>query len=414
MSTDSSNLFWVGSDNKPPTQKRRNLIPLLAAVVVTALLLHWGVGEFLIGMPTSGMHAAITVLAALLAGLACSTRQFPTSRALVKESGGGGLDNVLLQTHPEFSTHFAGANDDLSQVQALLSDAIEKLLSSFDGMHHLIQAQRDAAVSVTGAGSGGEGFSIESSLNETSETMKLLVNSIVNNSKVAIELVEKMEAVSHEVQGILQVLGEIDAISKQTSLLSLNAAIEAARAGEFGRGFAVVADEVRKLSGRAEHFSKQIRGGVSKVYGALTDAEQSINQMASTDMQFALDSKNRLDAIMQSVQQINSNMAQVITKQTEISGKVNDVVGSAVTSLQFQDLVSQLVQHSRTRLDSIQQAWSRMGMLAQEEKDGKHTSPQETEEVRQEIVEIFKRTDAACQRNPVRQEHMQSGDIDLF
>jgi hypothetical protein len=172
----TNSLLWDGIHNKSPAQKSRSAIPLLAAIVVTALLLHWGVGEFLIGTLASGLHATITVLAALLAGLA-STRQYPSSRALVNENGGGGLDNLLLQTHPEFSTHFAGANDDLSQVQALLSDAIEKLLSSFDGMHHLIQAQRDAAISVTGAESGGKDLSIESSLDETSETMKLLVSS---------------------------------------------------------------------------------------------------------------------------------------------------------------------------------------------------------------------------------------------
>ena len=228
------------------------------------------------------------------------------------------------------------------------------------------------------------------------------------------ELVEKMEAVSHQVQGILQVLGEIDSISKQTNLLSLNAAIEAARAGEAGRGFAVVADEVRKLSARAEHFSQQIRGNVKQVHSAIVDAEQSINQMASLDMEFALNSKNRLDGIMQRVQQSNMDMSHVIVKQTEISGKVNDVVGSAVTSLQFQDLVNQLLQHSRLRLDSMQEAWRIIGDLANAEQSGSLTSSDETDRVRQKVIEIFSKANQVSQRNPVRQEHMQSGDIDLF
>ncbi len=68
------------------------------------------------------------------------------------------------------------------------------------------------------------------------------------------ELVEKMETVSQQVQKVLAGLGEIDSISKQTNLLALNAAIEAARAGETGRGFAVVADEVRKLSATSRTF----------------------------------------------------------------------------------------------------------------------------------------------------------------
>ena len=307
--------------------------------------------------------------------------------------------------------HFAGSNDDLSQIQSLLGDAIGKLLSSFEGMHQLIQEQRDAAVSV--AGEGGIA-SIQNSLGETSETLKALVGSIVNNSKIGMELVEKMEAVSQQVQGILQVLGEIDAISKQTNLLSLNAAIEAARAGESGRGFAVVADEVRKLSARAEHFSQQIRGNVKQVHSAIVDAEQSINNMASLDMDFALDFEESPGRNHAARTASNLEMSQVIVKQTEISGKVNEVVGNAVTSLQFQDMVNQLLQHSSLRLDSMQEAWRIIGDLAKEEQSGRLASSDEADRVRQKIVEIFKSANQISQRNPVRQEHMQSGDIDLF
>lgn len=391
----------------------------LLLIVVAALLLHWGAAELVTGMPALGLHAAITALAVFLAWIACFTQlghkqDLSGNRTLAVMHESCGLDSVLLQTHPEFATHFAGANDDLVQVQALLSDAIGKLLSSFDGMHHLIQAQRDAALSVIEKRPGEESFSIESSLDETTETLKQLVSSIINNSKIGVELVEKMEAVSQQIGGILLILREIDAISKQTNLLALNAAIEAARAGEAGRGFAVVADEVRKLSARAEHFSAQIRASVNLVRTSIADTEQSINQMASLDMVFALESKGRLDSIMQRVQLTNQSMAQVIVKQNEISSQVDQVVGSAVTSLQFQDMVGQLLQHSRLRLDSMQQAWDRMGTLAQEEQGGKPTSLAETDGVRQEITEIFKRANETCERNPVRQEHMQSGDIDLF
>lgn len=90
------------------------------------------------------MHAVITVLAACLAWLAFFRRQDDAEQVAAGSvsaalSEGCGGDSILQQTHQEFDTHFAGSNDDLSQIQSLLSDAIGKLLGSFDGMRHLIQ-----------------------------------------------------------------------------------------------------------------------------------------------------------------------------------------------------------------------------------------------------------------------------------
>lgn len=385
-------------------------------VAIVAGLLHW-LAQLFLG-DWSVLASALITLGALLLAYRLTLKQSESAgdHSLSTEGGahtiGSAVHDLLIKTHPEFSTHFAGANADLLQVQELLVDAISKLLSSFDGMQRLIKDQNEVAS--LAIPSGGDDNSSARFLQETSDTLREMVSSIVNNSKVGVELIEKMDSVSIQVKLILDILGELDSISKQTNLLALNAAIEAARAGETGRGFAVVADEVRKLSERAEHFSQQIRKKVVEVHSALSDAEQSINNMASLDMSFALDSKQRLDVTMAKLGEVNQTMMDAVRKQAEISGKVDVVVGGAVMSLQFQDLVGQLLQHSRLRLDAMHDAWQKIGEIADRESGHAMMSDQDLTLIRQEILDVFAQAQQVSARNPVRQGSMDSGDIDFF
>ena len=61
------------------------------------------------------------------------------------------------------------------------------------------------------------------------------------------QAIEEMDAISKSSQHIAQIIGVIDEIAFQTTLLALNAGVGTARAGGSGRGFAVVASEAVRL-----------------------------------------------------------------------------------------------------------------------------------------------------------------------
>ncbi len=400
-------------------------ILLIVGIAIAALILHSVLPEIAQGWVAMSWismlgHSAITVLALFIAWLMLSSASNKKANNRLQQAvqQQSAVESVLMQTHPQFATHFAGASGDLDQVQVLLADAIEKLLESFQGMQHLIKSQQKTALGQEKNQADINGNDIGEFLAEISATFQALIDSIINNSRVGLELLEKMDVVSEKVSGILGILGGIDDIAKQTNLLALNAAIEAARAGEQGRGFAVVADEVRKLSSRSEQLSQQIRtmvGGVKEsIKDASTTIDTSIARLSSFNISFTAEAKIKMGKALGRAQEANASMAGIIEQQGNIAREVDEVVGRAISSLQFQDMVGQLLEHSNTRITSMETAWHRMGDWSKEAAQGHAASPDKIDKMRVEIGDIFAAADAMGKRNPVRQKTMETSEIDLF
>lgn len=322
------------------------------------------------------------------------------------------LTGLLGDLAREGQVEFQASHDELNRVKELLQHAIDELVLRFGEMNTHIRAQRDLAVSIVSAMTTGSTSTNEVSFSEfvldTSKTMESFVDNTVHTSKIAMSLVETMETIDKEVNAILSILGEIEAIAKQTNLLALNAAIEAARAGEAGRGFAVVADEVRALSQRTNQFSQQIRGHMDGVHGSLTVAHKSIFSVASMDMNFALQSKSRVQGTMARIGEINQTMAESALRIDEHAGQVSVGVNAAVTALQFQDMTSQLISHAQRRITNID------NIVLQLANDVRQ-HPQLSGGLSEARIWLREHAHQEAQRShPVKQESMNSGDIELF
>ena len=300
---------------------------------------------------------------------------------------------------------------DLKRFQQILNDAIPTLISSFRSMHECASSQQELSGRIQDS-PDGDAFSsgFMGFVNQTQNTLAKFVDYTVQNSKVGMDIVDKVDTANTKVSAISKVLKEIESISKQTNLLALNATIEAARAGEAGRGFAVVADEVRSLSMRTNEFSQQIRNQIADVVAAIKEAEASVHSIAGQDMNFALEAKVQVDGALLRLAAINENIGGLLTQQGVIAAEVSGHVDRAVTSLQFQDMVNQLANNIINRIELVER-------LLAEFSSGRAVVSKGTGFTSDTLVSVQEKTQALRElsvKNPVSQQSMGHGDIELF
>ena len=325
------------------------------------------------------------------------------------EPASGQTEPVIVVSRPEcvdfIHEQIAQSKDEVARVQTLIQDAVLTLANSFSGLSSEAASQLQLAESLARGELGMEAHAVSFTgfVAEIANAMANFVDKTVENSRLAMLLVEQMESMGREMKDVIRLLDEIHSITNQTNMLALNASIEAARAGEMGRGFAVVADEVRHLSGRTGSFSEQIRDLINRVNGSVVHAEGLINQLASQDMMFTLQAKQRLDETSSRMRDMDALMAESVARLRHGVGLLSDHVGDAVRSLQFQDMVSQLIAHVGKRLYGIEEMMELSSTPAQEQGQWEQRVSARLSALRETLSS-----------NPVAQGHMQSGSIDLF
>ncbi len=138
-----------------------------------------------------------------------------------------------------------------------------------------------------------------------------------SNAKMQ-ELKEAISEINHCSDQIRAIIGVIEDIANQTSLLSLNASIEAARAGEAGRGFAVVAEQVKNLAEQstqaAGETTKLIENTIQAVEKGISISDEAVANMNDV----MVSAKEATDKM--------SEMAETMRKESDSMRSINESV----------------------------------------------------------------------------------------
>jgi len=232
-------------------------------------------------------------------------------------------------------------------IHDLVENSSLQLHKSFQGLSETAQNGRELMQSILETLSPDENeiegeVSLKGFANEMERILDEYVRLFVDVSDKSVQAVHSIRDMVSHFDQMFSLIQDIRGIADQTNLLALNAAIEAARAGESGRGFAVVADEVRKLSQDSNNLSDQIHEKAESAKARISGVEQVVGEIASLDMNIAIDAKGHVDGMLAELEQVNSRVASSVSKSAEMGDQINREVSVAMGALQAGDQVAQI------------------------------------------------------------------------
>ncbi len=100
---------------------------------------------------------------------------------------------------------------------------------------------------------------------------------------------------------------------------------------------------------------------------------------------------------------------ELLQKQMEIANKIEQELDAAVTSLQFGDLVTQLIAHTTRQVDTLNMVLQRI------DRQNSWKYPEKNiDQLHSGISKAIKIVNSKGKKKPVVQQGMQTGDIELF
>ena len=175
--------------------------------------------------------------------------------------------------------------------------------------------------------------------------------------------------------------------------------------------FIAISDGVRGLSEHSNSFSAQVRQLIDDVRSTLASSDRITENQAPGEAGPSRQSNRHVKAMLADFTAFNEIVTQNAIDLNTINTKVEQNVLVVISTLQFQDMSSQLIEHARMRMTALQAIANEMG------KGGDSLTHREYLEQIAAYNRLLQQHVMSMNRgkaNPVAQKDFGTGDIELF
>lgn len=317
---------------------------------------------------------------------------------------------------------FQQVRTNIDQAYNIISTATSRLTGSLTGLeqHSVSQMEllKQLVESLVAAASGSQQQEQIAGIKRFAKDTEGIVGELIG-FMAKVEVASKdtdrnFGRVEELMRAIVAFLNNVTEVTKQTDLLALNAAIEAARAGESGRGFAVVADEVRKLAARTNEFNGRIRELLTSIDSHMAEVGLSIRGMANMDMSVVGRSRSTMGRMWDEMENLNGAATLQSENISGISRQIHKLVLDGIVSLQFEDLVRQLLEQVKVRSSVLEEyILSLITKTTAENQDGVRRVESRISGMERAMEGVRGKLESLDARH-IQQTTVDTGTVDLF
>jgi|GEM_PF-2603976 len=254
-----------------------------------------------------------------------------------------------------------------SSIETATVEVVGQLTELVSGMDHSITANNELMLRIRrrlvqhiAADAKGKKEDFAFIRDRYMDTIKKVVGELGLIVEGKAEYAAKLDKMQLILEAVLPFSDDIAYIADQTNLLALNAAIEAARAGEHGRGFSVVADEVRKLAQKSSMSAVSIREGLERAHTFIKESTLTVKEAIQVENAYVNSTSALLEGLFVSLLDISSEMERIMGASLGEASSIRDRIGAMIFSLQFEDVIKQIVGHAVKALQDIQEDFEGM------------------------------------------------------
>jgi len=313
------------------------------------------------------------------------------------------MSGILADMQGSVSSEVSAIRGQSDQVKSLLIDAVGTLHDVFSSIHSVSDQQMKVMTSMMMEVVGADNDeNIFQKAEQASGILTTLVDTLLLSSKNNLRALTSMDVVHHRIQKMASMLDEQETLVEQLC--------------ECAESDTVDVHALRKLT---RSLRKQQKEKVLYAREAMVESHKThrlIDKIASKDMEGVFASKLQVEEILNHFFQINEVVTQCRIEVNLLNAEQRKNLGSAIRALQFEDISTQSLGHTDRHLERMQ---GMLDILA-EGMNGLDESKTSMKEYVQRISAIhiamigYHQALQLEDSNPVSQESMDEGDIDLF